>query len=305
MKHMIRGILTVLLVVTLLLGAVACGTVEENTETGTAAGTGIGTDATTTAKLPLPGENTDTDTDVGTNPSAKLLFEENFDGTALDPNKWEFCPEWDRQGGASRWSNDMVEVADGELLLRARWDSSTQKVVAGAIWTNKNGKNYDRFDKAGGYYEARIKFPVAKGVWGAFWIMAGNIGTIDGTSTSGAEIDVIESIDCSAGTFNHAVHWDGYDTAHQQVEKRLSSPAVYDGEYHVYGFERGKGGYYVFYVDGKETWRTKAAGLCVLPGYLMLSLESGYGYGSGTAECIAQLPAEMAVDYVRVYAEKP
>jgi hypothetical protein len=55
---------------------------------------------------------------------------------------------------------------------------------------------------------------------------------------------------------------------------------------------------YVFYVDGKETWRTKAGGVCQVPQYMLLSDEIGSWAGDITK---AKLPDQFLVDYVRVY----
>ena len=54
----------------------------------------------------------------------------------------------------------------------------------------------------------------------------------------------------------------------------------------------------VFYIDGKETWRTKAGGVCQVPVYIKLSDEIGPWAGDIKK---ADLPDETLVDYVRVY----
>ena len=58
-----------------------------------------------------------------------------------------------------------------------------------------------------------------------------------------------------------------------------------------------------FYVDGKQTWRSKAGGVCQVPEYILLSDEIG-NWGGDISQ--AKLPDEFLVDYVRVYdlAEK-
>ena len=55
---------------------------------------------------------------------------------------------------------------------------------------------------------------------------------------------------------------------------------------------------YVFYVDGKETWRTNAGGVCQTPLYIKVSDEVGKWGGDITK---ANLPDALLVDYVRVY----
>ena len=50
-------------------------------------------------------------------------------------------------------------------------------------------------------------------------------------------------------------------------------PGVMEG-WHTFGLW-WKPDEYVFYVDGKETWRTKAGGVCQVPEYILLSDEIG------------------------------
>jgi hypothetical protein len=51
-------------------------------------------------------------------------------------------------------------------------------------------------------------------------------------------------------------------------------------------------------VDGKETWRSKAGGVCQVPEYILLSDEIG-PWGGDISE--ATLPDQFLVNYVRVY----
>lgn len=55
---------------------------------------------------------------------------------------------------------------------------------------------------------------------------------------------------------------------------------------------------YVFYVDGKETWRTDAGGVSQVPQFIKLTEEIGKWDGDITK---AKLPDHFFVDYVRVY----
>ena len=55
---------------------------------------------------------------------------------------------------------------------------------------------------------------------------------------------------------------------------------------------------YIFYVDGKETWRTKDGGVCQVPLYIKISDEIGNWAGDIKK---AELPDKFIVDCVRVY----
>lgn len=229
------------------------------------------------------------------------VLEENFDGTALNKNVWSKCPEWVRHDGGSIWDNSMTSLdGEGHLVLRAEWDAKNNRVNCGAIYSK------DLFEYGYGYFEASIKLPVATGVWGAFWINCGNISSVDGSAADGVEIDVIESIYNDLGYCNSALHWDGYYSEHQGIDSGRMTYDIYDGNFHLFAVERNERGYF-FYIDGVEVWRVYSyqCAPCPEPGFLELSLEATYTVGAGTEESINALPAEMLVDYVKVYEKNP
>jgi len=245
-------------------------------------------------EIPVPEEAAEAEPD-----EPQLLFEDTFDGTELDVTKWQRCPEWDRQGSFCVWDDDMSYVdGEGNLVIRMEWDEDESRVRSGAVRT------HGLFSAGYGYYEASIKFPYAPGTWGAFWMMAGNVASEDGSAADGVEIDIIESIGNDWGACNHALHWDGYGNAHKSVGSgELKNHGIYDGEFHTFGLLRSEEGY-VFYIDGKESWKVSAdkCDPCPEDGYLKLTCEAADWAGAGSAKSIKALPAEMLVDYVRVYS---
>ena len=229
------------------------------------------------------------------------VFEEDFDGTTLNRSVWEKCPEWIRHDGGSIWDYSMTSLdGDGHLVLKAEWDEKNQYVRCGAI------RSKGLFEYGYGYYEASIKFPVVPGVWGAFWINCGNIAGIDGSAADGVEIDVIESIYNDKGYCNAALHWDGYFSAHKEANSGHMTYDIYDGNFHLFAVDRTPSGY-TFYIDGVVVWSVYSyqCAPCPEPGFLELSLEATYSAGAGTDASLNALPAEMLVDYVRVYETNP
>lgn len=220
-----------------------------------------------------------------------LTFEDNFDGNSLNMSKWSYCPEWVRD--SCRWHRDAVSVKDGNLIL---WLNNSNEGMyhAGAIRT------INTFKQAYGYYEVRCKAPKVYGVIGAFWLMGGSMNnkeTIGGVD--GAEIDILETHNITNKQFQHAVHWDGYGSDHGAVSHQVYKN-IYDGEYHTFGFAWTKNEY-IFYLDGQETWRTNAGGICQVPLYMKLTACTGGWVGVVDAK---NVPTEaMIVDYVRVYSE--
>lgn len=219
-----------------------------------------------------------------------LTFEDNFTGDSIDKTKWEYCPESRRQDIGGRWSNSMTEVKDGNLILKAsiREDGTP---ISGAI------RSAGLFTQAYGYFECRMKWHKTTGFWGAFWMMCGDVGKVDGSAVSGAEIDIIESGERARDGVNHAIHWDGYGEAHKSVSKNIYGTDQYDGGWHTYALQWTESEY-IFYIDGEETWRTSEPGICNKPGYLKLTAE----FGSWAKPIVPEeLPDCVRVDWVRVY----
>lgn len=221
-----------------------------------------------------------------------LTFEDLFEGSELDPAKWKRCPEYKRQDAGGYWRNSMTEVKNGNLILRAQLDDDGTP-VSGAV------RSAGLFEQAYGYFECRMKMHSTTGFWGAFWMMCGEVGKVDGSAVSGVEIDIIESGERARGGVNHALHWDGYGEHHKSVIKIIRDEGQYDGDWHTYALQWTEKEY-IFYIDGKETWRTDECGICNRPGYLKLTTE----FGTWASPIIPEeLPDYVRVDWVRVYRE--
>ena len=226
-----------------------------------------------------------------------LLFEDNFDGGDLDLTKWERCPEWKRGRGACVWDPKFSYLdGEGHLILHAEYEADGLVHSGGVRTTNTFYGGY-------GYYEASICFPTAVGTWGAFWMMVGDVTAP--TAAGGLEIDIVESINNEAGLCNHALHW-SYRDLHSVTSGQMKREYIYDGKFHTFAVDRSENGY-VFYIDGEETWRAgpEMCEPCPEKGYMKVTMEAAGWAGAGTEASKEALPADMVVDYVRVYSKKP
>ena len=227
-------------------------------------------------------------------PDAQLLFEDNFDGSVIDAAKWQKCPEEERQG-ASEWKDENSYVENGNLVLKiAPHDTKENYVYTGAIRTK------GLFERTYGYFEARIRFPVCSGTWGAFWLMYSS-GTVNNSGKDGTEIDIIESINNEEGKANSALHWDGYGEGHKSEAMTYPGIGIYNGDFHTFALEWTKD-VYVFYIDNAEKWRTSAGGVCEVPLYIKLTAEAAPWAGTVN---MSELPEYVLVDYVKIYSSRP
>ena len=140
-----------------------------------------------------------------------------------------------------------------------------------------------------------MKLREQPGHWSAFWLFNDCEGNLGDGARNGAEIDIFEKpwLD---GRVNHAIHWDGYGEEHKSEGTQSDTPGIMEG-YHTYALWWAPD-VYIFYIDGKEVWRTTAGGICQEPLYIKLSDEIGDWAGK-IAD--AKLPDAFLVDYVRVY----
>ena len=127
----------------------------------------------------------------------------------------------------------------------------------------------------------------------------GSVGKIGNGGKDGTEIDIMEKPWRDDKTTQN-LHWDGYGKEHKSAGKETIIPGLSKG-WHTFGL-LWRPEEYVFYVDGKETWRTSAGGVSQVPEYAKLTEEIGKWGGDITK---ANLPDYFTVDYVRVYDEVP
>jgi len=221
----------------------------------------------------------------------QLTFNDDFNGSSLDRNKWGYTPEWKRD--TCYWKRDAVSVKDGNLILSVI--NTYEGYHAGAIRT------IDTFKQAYGYFEVRCKAPTTSGINNSFWLMGGSMNNkvVEG-GYDGAEIDIFETYDFKNKFYQNAIHWDGYGNDHRMDQQYVNKVNIYDGEFHTFGFAWTRNEY-IFYVDGIETWRTTAGGVCQVPLYMKLTTCTGGWVGNPDP---SKIPTEaMIVDYVRVYKD--
>lgn len=220
----------------------------------------------------------------------KLIWQDEFDGPALDESKWNRLGDWKRRDGS--WVKDDAYVdGQGHLLLRVKKEGD--RFTCGAV--NTRGK----FEHAFGYYVARCKMPKAQGHWPAFWMMCDGVETVGEDGRDGTEIDIME-LPWRDGQVTMNLHWDGYKEQHKSAGTKLTLPKITEG-FHNYGL-LWTPQQCVFYVDDQEVWRSSAGGVSQVPEFLKLTEEIGKWGGDITK---AQLPDYFEVDYVRVYEVKP
>ena len=266
----------------------------------------------------------------------KLVWNDEFDGDALDTSKWSFRTNF--WGKRAHWfaapEDGAVEVKDGlcHLKLVKKPDGqfvSPQLQTGELIWDiphNPNSKIFwplpkrqkPKFMHRFGYYECRCRLQQLPGWWSAFWMQTPMQGTSLDPRRAGIEHDIMESFD-PGEIIPHYFHYNGYGPDHVSFtaprpnrNSRTSRNLALDKtQFHVFGLLWEPDGY-TLYVDGKQhgpklgTGPTEA--VSQTEEFLLISTEAKWfrnnrmkGKGVPELEASAAAGDAFLVDYVRVY----
>lgn len=262
------------------------------------------------------------------------VLNDTFDDNVL-PEHWTYSPHgvrWEsdnkNQANANYWCDDMVSLRDGQVIVKAAQASDhncsssicpnaarlsggieTRRILApdSSGDSTKGGNDDILFAQAYGYYEARVKFPDANGLWSAFWLQSSNQRKVGSEGCDGTEIDIFESAfrKNNPKKMGHALLWDGYGK-YSKVEGYITKLdySLY-GDFHTFAL-KWTPWYYVFYIDGKPTWATNAGGVSKVAQFLRLTVEVDAGdkwgpHGMRIGAFKYDTPPEFIIDYVKVY----
>lgn len=238
-----------------------------------------------------------------------LVFEDNFsvDG-ALNPSVWNY--EIGRGPGNDGWGNNELQyytdrpeniiIEDGMLKITA-----IKEMYLGAPYTSARITTKGKYEKQYGRFEARMKLPSGKGLWPAFWMMGGNIDTVNWPQCG--EIDVLENKGSEPTIISSAIHGPGYSGGNAVLKSYTFKNSRVDTDFHIYGIEWGPK-YINFYVDNvlynQLTPESPAiTGEYVFdsnPFFMLINLAVGGNFDGNPTNATA-FPQTLLVDYVRVY----
>jgi beta-glucanase (GH16 family) len=224
----------------------------------------------------------------------QLVWSDEFNGTSVDPTNWIF------ETGGGGWGNNELEyyqasnatVSNGNLVITAK----KQRVGANA-YTSARMKTQGLRQFTYGRIEARIKMPVVKGLWPAFWMLGSNITTV-GWPQCG-ETDIMEHINTDSLNYG-TIHWYNNGNA-SSGGSIVTSPSAY----HVYDVEWTSTAI-TWHIDGVQYYTANISnginntGAFQNPFFIILNLAVGGNWPGKTIDT-TKLPASMYVDYVRVY----
>lgn len=225
-----------------------------------------------------------------------LVFEDNFDGTALDMTRWIWRGLGKRESAII--SKDCVSLDGAGHLLLTVFEKD-------GVLHNPMIGTQGKFEATFGKFAARIKFPQMQGQHGSFWMQpARGAKVVDDPAASGVEIDIIEWFGAGrkdGGTASN-LYWPGANGAKRHAggtkDFGLLKPGqLLSDDFHVFAVEWDATGY-TFTMDGQVTYRI-TEGISKVPQYMILSLLTADWEKDRLDR--SKLPNAMVVDWVRAW----
>ena len=240
---------------------------------------------------PIVANNPDTVTSPLT---YKLIWSDEFNGTSIDTTKWNMeSGNLNVNQEEEYYQASNATVSNGNLVITAK-----KEAVGGQPYTSARMNTQNKFSTLYGRIEARIKMPLGAGMWPAFWMLGNNINTVSWPTCG--EMDIMEHIDADS-TIYGTMHWNVNGHVQYGQTTTISNPA----DYHVYAIEWNANGIYWYvdntlYVTGNIANNINNTNAFHLPFFIILNLAVGGSFPGSTVD-ESKLPANMYVDYVRVY----
>ena len=235
-----------------------------------------------------------------------IVWSDEFNGTTINSKVWTY------DIGNNGWGNNELEyytsrtnnarVTGGMLHIDAQQES-----YGGANYTSARMKSQGLFSFQYGRLEWRAKLPIGTGTWPALWLLGNNINSI-GWPNCG-EIDVMENNGNNPGQEQGSLHWGGDSTAFYYF---LNGDSVTN--FHTYTLDWSPNAF-LYYVDGhlyqtQTSWASSAGAYPFpfnQPFFIIMNLAIGGNYlnnpGTNMINSGTAFPAEMLVDYVRIYSQ--
>lgn len=242
-------------------------------------------------------------------PAGKLIWSDEFDGPKLDYSKWE-CEVNAFGGGNDELQlytdrKENVRVENGSLIIEAHKEAADisgkqRNYSSGRIRTKHRGDwKYGRFD-------IRAKLPEGQGLWPAIWMMPTEEKY--GTWASSGEIDIMEFKGQEPSRILGTLHYGASWPKNRFTSGNYDLPgAKFSDDFHLFGLE-WREGKMTWLIDGKPyqtmtKWDSESAPYPApfdQPFHLILNLAVG-GRFLGNPNATTPFPAQLKVDYVRVY----
>ena len=234
-----------------------------------------------------------------------LVWSDEFDGSALDPAKWDY------ETGGGGWGNNELEyytnttdnafVTGGSLNIVARQQAQGGRNYTSARLITKGKQNFTF-----GRVDVRAKLPRGQGIWPAIWMLGADIDQNNWPKCG--EIDMMELRGQEPNKFLTTMHF-GSSTADHRLKgspDQVLASGSFSDAYHIFSSVRSKD-QIRFYLDGNLYYTFTGSDASPYPFnnpfFAILNVAVG-GDFLGSPDATTVFPQTMQVDYVRYYQYK-
>lgn len=233
----------------------------------------------------------------------------NYDTNSFSSEPYTTYCDWESSLSPCLSSNPNTFVGtDGYLHLLAL-NPSEETYTTGRI------DSYGFFSFQYGRLETRAKLPEGQGIWPAIWLLANNAYLPDVSASAYSEMDMVERINAAKTPdwIQGSIHGNYFDEAHEGISTIYQFPSGQSAaDWHTYGMIWSPGSIayyvdsptnvYVTYTPASLDGISGAVWPFDLPqeSFILIFLQVG-GAWPGEPDSTTKFPAEMQVDYVRLY----
>ncbi len=232
-----------------------------------------------------------------TYPGMTLVWQDEFEGTALNTDDWTY------ETGNNGWGNNELQnylngtnnavVADGRLTIEAK--------KVGSTFTSARLKTQGKQSFQYGRVDIRATLPHGQGIWPALWMLGESFSTV-GWPACG-EIDIMELVGHEANKVHGTVHWEHQGNHADFGGSKTLSSGIFADEFHVFS---------VIWDSQKITWLMDDQQYHVIDitggelsefhdeFFFIFNVAVG-GNWPGNPDASTIFPQKMVVDYVRVF----
>ncbi len=241
-----------------------------------------------------------------------LVWNDEFDGSVIDPNKWEH--EVNGKGGGNnelqyytdREVNSWVE--DGVLTIRAMKEQYTGP-DGPKEYTSARMRTAGMGDWKYGRFEINARLPEGQGLWPALWMLS-TYSNYGGWAASG-EIDIMEELGQEPnrvyGTLHYGASWPNNV---QQGRSYVLPEGTFAEDFHTFVLEWDTTRFQWFVDDTLystiTSWYTEGHDYPApfdQKFHLIFNVAVG-GNWPGSPDATTVFPQQMVVDYVRVFQKE-
>jgi beta-glucanase (GH16 family) len=287
----------------------------------------VASNLTVNAMAAAPGDTNSSVTSQAFAPniaSGTLVWSDEFSNTT-NANAQPNPAVWTYDTGAGGWGNDELEDYCGWNSSVSPCTTTAPNVYVGTdgylhiiaeepsagVYTSARLKTEGLFSFQYGRIEFRAEVPEAQGFWPAAWLMGNNIATANWPACG--EMDVLERVNAAGNPdWNEgSIHGTGFTGSNLGTTYDFPSGETASG-WHTYGMIWSKGSVAYYVDDPTQPYVTYTpSSISGFSGsawpfdggqanFIILNLAVG-GDWPGSPNSSTPFPAQMLVDYVRIY----